>query len=73
MCKNVNTSLSLKGCWRMVNNIQCGKTPEEIRERAQIAEQWLVKNTVISIDDFDELMMAVSYLYRESYYLEHEA
>jgi len=69
MAKEINTKLSLKGCWKMVNAIQNGKTAEEIRERCRIAEQWLTKNEIISIDEYDSLMMAVSSLHRESYHI----
>ena len=65
----INTTLSLKGCWRMVNAIQNGETPKEIRRRAIIAREWLINNTVISLDEFDELMNTVAYLVRESYHL----
>lgn len=51
----------------MVNRIQLGKTPQEIRDRCRIAEKWLSANTVISTDDFDELMMTITCLYRESF------
>lgn len=64
----INTKLSLKGCWNMVNAIQNGKTPQEIRERCFVAEEWLTKNENISIEEYDELMMAVAYLRRESYH-----
>lgn len=66
----VNKRLSLRGCWRMVNAIQNGETPKEIRSRAGIASEWLRANEVISIDDFDELMDTVAYLVRESYQME---
>lgn len=66
---NINESLSLNGCWKMVNAIQNGKTPKEIRERCNIAEEWLNANKVIDTAQYDDLMMAVSYLYRESYHL----
>lgn len=64
----VNRQLSVKGCWNMVNAIQGGRTPQEIRERCNIAEEWLTQNEVISNDQYDELMMAVAFLYRESYH-----
>lgn len=53
----------------MVNAIQNGKTPEEIRERCQIAAEWLKANEVISFEEYDDLMNAVSYLHRESYHI----
>lgn len=65
----INKNLSLKGCWKMVNAIQNGKTPVEIRERCDIAEKWLVENEVINIDEYNDLMMAVSYLWRESFHI----
>lgn len=64
----INKRLPLKRCWDMVNNIQKAKTPKEIRERCQTAEEWLTANEVISIDDYDALMMTVAYLHRESYH-----
>ena len=66
---SINTKLSYKGCWRMVNACQNGKTPSEIRSRCDTAEAWLNANEVISNEQYNELMMAVSFLYRESYYL----
>lgn len=62
----INTRLSTKGCWRMVNAIQNGRTPEEIRERCNVAETWLKANEIITNDDFDDLMMTVAWLHRES-------
>ena len=63
----INTKLSLTGCWRMVNAIQNGNTPEEIRRRCNVAEEWLRANELISNAQFDELMMTVSWINRESY------
>lgn len=51
----------------MVNAIQNGRTPNEILSRCRTAEAWLEENTVISIDDYDELMTTVAYLSREAY------
>ena len=65
----INKNLSVKGCWRMVNAIQNGKTPQEIRERCQIAEEWLKANEVIDNDQYDNMMDAVAYMYRESYHI----
>lgn len=67
---SINTNLSLDKCWKMVNRIQLGKTPEEVRDRCHTAETWLKANKVISNEQFDELMMAVAYLHRESYHPE---
>lgn len=64
---SVNTRLSVKGCWTMVNRIQKGSTPADIRERCNIAEEWLKANEIITNEEYDELMMTVSWLYRESY------
>ena len=69
----VNKNLSLSGCWKMVNAIQNGRTPGEIRDRCNIAEKWLRENTVISNSDFDDLMMSVAFIYRESYHMERFA
>lgn len=68
--KPINTKLSLSGCWKMVNAIQNGKTPTDIRKRAAIAEEWLRANEVIDYDQYNELMKATAYLYRESYRIE---
>ena len=65
----INKRLSLRGCWRMVNAIQNGDTPKEIRQRAGIAAEWLKANEVIDEDQFDELMDTVAYLVRESYHM----
>lgn len=64
----INTKLSLNGCWRMVNAIQGGRTPAEIRQRCNIAEDWLNANEIISNEEYDDLMMTIAYLYRESYH-----
>ena len=66
----INKNLSPDRCWKMVNKIQLGKTAEEIRERCHVAEQWLMANVVITNEEYDDLMMAVSYLHRESYHPE---
>ena len=66
---SINTNLSLNGCWKMVNAIQNAATGIEIRERCDIAEKWLVENTVISLEEYDDLMKAVSYIYRESFHI----
>lgn len=52
----------------MVNRIESAQTPREIRERCIIAEEWLTANTRITNEEYDELMMAVSYIYRDSYH-----
>jgi len=67
--KQINKRLSVKGCWKMVNAIQNGKTPEEIQQRCAIAMNWLDENEVIDNDTYDELMMTVSWLQRESYHM----
>lgn len=64
----INTRLPLKRCWDMVNRIQKGNTPQEIRRRCQIAEEWLTANEIISNEEYDALMMTVAYLHRESYH-----
>lgn len=63
----INPRLSLKRCWDMVNNIQTNDA-EETRRRCRVAEEWLTANEVISIDEYDALMMTVAYLHRESYH-----
>lgn len=64
----INASLSVTGCWKMVNAIQNGKTPQEVRERCYIAEKWLKANKVIDNDQYNDMMMTVTYLHRESYH-----
>lgn len=65
----INKKLSVSGCWKMVNAIQNGKTPEEIRSRCRIAEEWLNENEIIDNDTYNSLMMTVSFIHRESYHL----
>ena len=67
--KHINTKLSLSGCWKMVNAIQNGRTPDDIRHRCRIAEEWLIANEVISNEEYDDLMMTVSWIHRESYHM----
>jgi hypothetical protein len=65
----INTRLSVAGCWKMINAIQNGKSPEEVRDRCYIAEKWLKANEVIDNDQYDDMMMTVAYLHRESYHI----
>ena len=65
----INTKLSVNGCWEMVNRIQNGTTPQEIRRRCQVATEWLNANENIDNDTYNDLMMTVSYLHRESYHI----
>jgi hypothetical protein len=65
---NINKKLSVSGCWKMINAIQNGETPQKIRERCHIAEQWLNANQVINFDQYNDMMMTVAYLHRESYH-----
>lgn len=69
MTKTINTKLSLHRCWDMVNRIQLANTPEQIRARCRIAEEWLTKNVVISVEDYNDLMRAVAQLCLESYHI----
>ena len=64
---DINVNLSVKGCWRLVNGIQNGKTPAEIRERASIAEEWITANKNLDIDTYNDMMNSIAYLIRESY------
>lgn len=64
----INTKLSLKGCWKMVNAIQNAESSTAIRERCRVAEEWLNANEIISNEEYDDLMIAVSFQYRESYH-----
>ena len=54
--KNIK-SLNLSQCWRMVNRISN-------MEQVAIAEEWLKKANITN-EEYDDLMMAVSYIYRE--------
>ena len=54
----INKKLSLKGCWAMVNRV-------DTIEKANIAESWLRENELLSNEDYDDLMMALTYLYRD--------
>lgn len=67
--KPINTKLSVKKCWDMVNATQNGKDPADIRERCKVAAEWLEKNEVIDYDQYNDMMMAISYTFRESYHL----
>ena len=64
----IDKNLSVDECWKMVNAIQNSKTQQEIRERCRIAEEWLKANEVIDVDQYDDMMTAVAYMYRESYH-----
>ena len=55
------TPLSLRQCWKMVNRISN-------LDQAKIAEDWLLAAD-ISIEDYDELMMAVSVIVQDLYRL----
>lgn len=65
----INTKLSLKGCWKMVNAIWNGDTREEILRRCNVATEWLNANEVISAEEYNDLMVAVSMQTREAYRL----
>lgn len=56
----VNPKLSLKGCWAMVNRVNT-------LEKLHIAKQWLKVNELITNDEYNDLMMALSYISRELY------
>lgn len=66
---DINKNLSASRCWELVNRIQNGKTPEEIRERCKITGEWLTANVVISTEEYDDMMMTVAYMHRESYHI----
>lgn len=55
------TPLNLRQCWKMVNRISN-------LDQAKIAEDWLLEAD-ISIEDYDELMMAVSVIVQDLYRL----
>ena len=56
----VNTKLSLKGCWEMVNRV-------DTLEKATVAINWLENNELLSNEDYNDLMMALSWIMRELY------
>lgn len=62
----INDTLSVKGCWRMVNRAQADDPKEQLR-RCRIADEWLKANKVIGNDDYNDLMMSLTYLMREAY------
>ena len=70
----VNTKISIKRLWNLVNAVQNGKTPQEIRERAAVAEEWISHNEAINkgkrFDIADDMMNALAYLVRESYHID---
>lgn len=68
--KPINVNLSVSGCWKMVNRIQLGRTRAEILERCKIAEKWLRENKVLTNEQWNDLMRAVTQLYREAYKME---
>ncbi len=59
----INPRLSLQRCWDMVNRV------ETVRQGA-VAEAWLTANEVITNEEYDELMRALTYLIREAYRIE---
>lgn len=63
-----NSTLTAAKLWQMVNRIEAARTPAEIRERCRTAEEWIKANEIITNDEFDDLMMAVSFIHRESYH-----
>lgn len=58
--KPVNRNLSLKGCWLIVNTA-------ETLEECKIAYNWIYDNEVITNDEYDDLMITLSYKTREAY------
>lgn len=68
--KPINVNLSVSGCWKMVNRIQLGRNRAEILDRCKIAEKWICKNKVITSEQGNELMRAITQLYREAYKME---
>jgi hypothetical protein len=61
--------MTIKEYWNIVNNIQTAKTAEEMRKKCNNAEKLIRDDSSINNDDFDELMMTIAYLHRESYRL----
>ncbi len=56
----INPNLSIKRCWDMVNRV------ETVRQGA-VAEAWLAANKVISTEEFNELMMALTWQIRDAF------
>ena len=50
-------ALSVDKCWTMVSRINC-------IEHVHIAEEWLLKANITN-EEYDDLMRAVAYIYRE--------
>lgn len=62
-----STTMTLEECWTMVNGIQDGKTPQDVRARCAEVRECLAKNENISNKEYDDLMRTAAYLCRESY------
>lgn len=58
--------MTINDYWKIVNDIQTAQTEKEIRKRCNEAEKLIRADNSISNDAFDELMMTIAYLYRES-------
>lgn len=58
--KAINTKLSASKCWTMVNRV-------DTLEKAKIANMWIMENEVITNEEYNDLMMALSYITRELY------
>lgn len=56
----INPKLSLKGCWAMVNRV-------DNFEKLNVAYNWLRANEVITNEEYNDLMMTLSYISRELY------
>ena len=56
----INPKLSLKACRAMVNRV-------DNFEKLKIAENWLRANEVITNEEYNDLMMTLSYISRELY------
>lgn len=62
----VNRNLSVAGCWKMIGAIENGKDLDEIWTRCEIATEWLIQNEVISLEEFDSMMSAITYISMEA-------
>lgn len=56
----------MKDYWKIVNDIQMATSADKLRTLCNNAEKLIREDTHISNEDFDELMQAISYLYRNA-------
>ena len=59
--------MTIKEYWDMVNNIQVIDNQVKIREKCNAIEKMLKADNNIDNDAFEDLMMTITFIYRESY------